>query len=101
MVDHDHDRIKSCRRREISDEVNGELSEGERDVGFNGEQGGRNRVGVCLVLLADRTTSDEVLYKGGETWPPEVSFQDSFGMKDPHMSRERGGVNGVEQGRAS
>ena len=22
MVDHDHDRIKSCRRREIGDEVN-------------------------------------------------------------------------------
>ena len=37
MVDHDHDRIKSRRRREISDEVNGELFKGERDTGLDRE----------------------------------------------------------------
>ena len=31
MVNHDHDGIKSCRRREIRNEVNGELLKGERD----------------------------------------------------------------------
>ena len=56
---------------------------------------------VSLVLLTDRTVGNEVLYEGGETRPPEVPFQDCFGMKDPHMSRERQGVDGVEQGRTS
>ena len=90
MVDHDHDRIKSRRRREIGDEVNGELPKGERDVGLDWEQRRHNRVGVSLVLLTDRIAGDEVLHKGGETRPPEVLFQDCFGTKDPHMSRERG-----------
>ena len=74
MVNHDHDRIKSHRRREISDEVNRELPKGERDVGLDREQRGYNRVGVSLVLLTDRTAGDEVLHEGGETWPPEVPF---------------------------
>ena len=87
MVDHNHDRIKSHRRREIGDEVNGELSKGERDVGRDWEQRGGNRVGVSLVLLTDRTASDEVFHEGGETWPPEVPFQNCLGAKDPHMSR--------------
>ena len=86
MVDHGHDRIKTCSRREISDEVNRELSTGEKDVGLDQEQRGHHRVGVSLVLLTDRTASDEVLYEGGETRPPEVPFQDCFDMKDPHMS---------------
>ena len=89
MVDHDHDRIKSHRRREISNEVNGELPKGEGDSRLDWEQRGNNRVRVSLVLLTDRTAGNEVLYEGGETRPPEVPFQDSFGMKDPHMSQER------------
>ena len=56
---------------------------------------------VSLVLLTDRTAGDEVLYEGGETWPPEVPFQDYLGMKDPHMTRGGGGMDGVEQGRMS
>ena len=51
---------------------------------------------VGLVLLADGTASDKVFYEGGETWPPEILFQDCFGMKDTHMTRQRGGVDGVE-----
>ena len=101
MVNHNHDRIKSRRRREIGDEVNGELAKGERDIGFDREQRGGNRVGVSLVLLTNRTAGDEVLHEGGETWPPEVPFQDRFGMKDPHMSQEGRGVDRVEQGRTS
>ena len=101
MVDHDHNRIKSHRRREIGDEVNRELLKGERDVGFDWEQRGCNRVGISLVLVADRTAGDEVFHEGRESQPPEVPFQDCFGVKDPHMSQERGGVNRVEQGRTS
>ena len=96
MVDHDHDRIKSHRRGKISDEVNGELPKGERDVRLDQEQRRHNRVCVGLVLLTDRTAGDEVLYEGGETRPPEVPFKDCFGTKDSHMSRERRGVNRVE-----
>ena len=101
MVDHDHDRIKSLRRREIGDEVNGELSKGERDIGFDWEQRRYNRVCVSLVLLTYRAAGNKVLHKGGETRPPEIPFQDCFGVKDPHMSQERQGVDGVEQGGTS
>ena len=101
MVNHDRDRIKSCRRREISDEVNRELPKWERDSRLDWEQRGNNRVCVSLVLLTDRTAGDEVLDQGGETRLPEVPFQDCFGTKDHHMSQERRGVDGVEQGRTS
>ena len=96
MVDHDHDRIKSCRRREIGDEVNGQLLKGESDIGLDREQRRHDRVCVGLVLLADGASGDKVLYEGGETRPPEILFQDHFGMKDTHVTRQRGGVDGVE-----
>ena len=37
MVDHDHDRIKTRRGGEVSDEVNRELLKGERDRGLDRE----------------------------------------------------------------
>ena len=37
MVDHNHNRIKSCRGREVGDEVNRELFKGERDSGLDRE----------------------------------------------------------------
>ena len=42
-----------------------------------------------------------MLHKGGEAWPPEIPFQNRLGAKDTHMTRQRGGMDGVEQGRAS
>ena len=101
MVDHDHDRIKSRRGREGGDEVDRELFEGERDTGLDWEQRRCNGVSVDLVLLADGTTCDEVFYKGGEARPPEIPFQNCFGAKDTHVTRQRGGMDRVEQGRAS
>ena len=101
MVDHDHDRIKSRRRREVGDEINGELFKRERDIRLDWEQRWDSRVCVGLVLLANGATSDKVLYEGGETWPPEIPFQDCLGTEDPHVTGQRGGVDGVEQGRAS
>ena len=63
MVDHDHDRIKSRRRREVGDEVNRELFKGERDSGLDREQRGHDGVSIGLVLLANGTTSDKVFHK--------------------------------------
>ena len=51
---------------------------------------------VGLVLLADGAASDKVLHEGGEARPPEIPFQDRFGLKDTHVTRQRGGVDGVE-----
>ena len=56
---------------------------------------------IDLVLLANGTTRNEVFYEGGEAWPPEIPFQDRLGAKDTHMTRQRRGMDGVEQGRAS
>ena len=96
MVDHDHDRIKARRRREVSDKVNGQLFEREGDSGLDREQRRYNRVCVGLVLLADRATGDEVFDECGEAQPPEITFQDCFGTKDTHVTQQRGGVDGVE-----
>ena len=96
MVNHDHDRIKAHRRREISDEVNGELLKGESDNGLDREQRRHNRVHVGLVLLANGAAGDKVFHEGGEAWPPEIPFQDRFGAKDTHVTRQRGGMDRVE-----
>ena len=96
MVDHDHDRIKPRRRREVSDEVNGQLFKREGDSGLDWEQRWDNRVCVGLVLLANGAASDKVFYEGGEARPPEIPFQDRLGMEDTHVTRQRGGVYGVE-----
>ena len=56
---------------------------------------------IGLVLLTDGTTSDKVFDKGREAWPPEVPFQNRFGAKDTHMTGQRGGMDRVEQSRAS
>ena len=101
MVDHDHDRIKSRGRREVGDEVNGELLKGESDSGFDREERGYNGVRIGFVLLTGGAASDKVFYKGGEARPPEISFQNCFGVKDTHMTRQRRGMDRVEQGRAS
>ena len=87
MVDHDHDRIKSRRRREIGDEVNEELFKGKSDIRLDWEQRRDNRVHVSLVLLTDGAPGNKVLYEGGETRPPEILFQDCFGMKYTHVSQ--------------
>ena len=96
MVDHDHDRIKSRRGREVGDEVNRELFKGERDRGLDREQRRYGGVSIGLVLLANGTTSNEVFHKGGEAWPPEIPFQNRLGAKDTHMTRQRRGMDRVE-----
>ena len=56
---------------------------------------------VGLVLLASGAASDKVFHKGREAQPPEILFQDHFGMKNTHMTRQGGGMDRVEQGRMS
>ena len=52
---------------------------------------------VDFVLLANCTASNKMFDEGGQAQPPEIPFQDCFSTKDAHMSRKRGGVNGVKQ----
>ena len=101
MVDHNHDRVKPRGRREVGDEVDRELFKGESDGGFDQEERGHNGVRIGFVLLADGTASDKVFDKGGEARPPEIPFQNCLGTKDTHMTSQRGGMDGVEQGRVS
>ena len=51
---------------------------------------------VNLVLLANSTASDEVFDKGGKTRPPEVVFEDQFGVENSHVSQERRRMDGIE-----
>ena len=41
---------------------------------------------VGLILLADGAASDKVFHKGGEARPPEIPFQNRFGVKDTHVT---------------
>ena len=55
---------------------------------------------VDLVLLANSTTCNKMLDKGGQAWPPEVMFKDRFGAEDSHVARKGGGMDRMEEGRA-
>ena len=48
---------------------------------------------VNLVLLANSTPRNEMLYKGRESQPPEVVFEDGFGAEDAHVTQEWRGVD--------
>ena len=48
---------------------------------------------VDLVLLANCAAHNEVLDKGGKTWPPEILFKDGFGVENTHMTQEGGRVD--------
>ena len=96
VVDHNQDRIKTRQGRKISDEVDGELAEGERSGGWDGMESRRGGVSINLVLLADCTAIDKVFDKGGKTGPPVVMFKGSLGAEDIHMTREGRGMNSVE-----
>ena len=56
---------------------------------------------VNLVLLANSTTSNKMLDKGGQAQPPEIALKDRLGMEYSHVARKGGGVDRMEEGRAS
>ena len=56
---------------------------------------------VNLVLLANSTSHDKMFDKGGQAWPPEIVFKDRLGVEDSHVAQEGGGMDQMEEGRAS
>ena len=93
MDNHDHNRIKSQGERKVGDEINRELFEGKRDSGQDWTKRGNSGMSVDLVLLANCAAHNEVLDKGGKTWPPEIPFKDGFGVENTHMTQEGGRVD--------
>ena len=53
---------------------------------------------VDLVLLAYGATSNEVVDEDGKSRPPKVTFNDGLRAKMSEMARERGGMDGVQEG---
>ena len=50
-----------------------------------------------FVLLADGAASNEVIDEDGKSRPPKVVFNDGPGAKTSEVTRERGGMDGVEE----
>ena len=53
---------------------------------------------VYLVLLACGTARDEGIDKGGQTRPPEVTFDDGLGVKTSCMPGGEGFMQGANKG---
>ena len=53
---------------------------------------------VYFVLLANGTTSDEVIDEGRESRPPKVAFDKGFGAKSAGMSEGRGFMECCDEG---
>ena len=100
MVDHDHDRIKTCREGKVSDEIDRELLERKQNRGQDRTEWRNSRVCVDLVLLACHTASNEMFDEGEEAWPPEVMLEDRLGVENTHVTQERGRVDGMEESSA-
>ena len=55
---------------------------------------------VYLVLLACDAARDKGIDKGGQTRPPEVTFDDGLGAEMPCMPRGGGFMQGANKGAA-
>ena len=53
---------------------------------------------VYFVLLAHGAARDKGIDKGGQTRPPEVTFDDGLGVETPCMPRGGGFMQGVNKG---
>ena len=93
MVDHDHNRIKPRGKREVGDEINRKLFEGERDSGQDWTERRNGRMSVNLVLLANSATNNKMFDKDGKAQPPEVMLKDRLSAEDSHVAREGGRVD--------
>ena len=98
MVYYDHNRVVAIRGRKIGDEVDRELLKGEGDRGGDGHKWRDDRISVDLVLLTDGAAINEVFHEGEETWPPKITFKDSLGVEDIHVTHGERRVDGVEEG---
>ena len=50
-----------------------------------------------FILLANGTTGDKVIDEDGKSWPPEVALDDGLGAESSEMTRDRGGMDGVQE----
>ena len=82
----------------VRDEVDRELFERERERGFNGRERQDHRMCVNFVLLANSATSNEIINKHGEAWPPEVAFYNSLCAELSKMTRMWSRMDRVKQG---
>jgi len=72
MVDHDQNRVKTRRQRQIRDHVARNLLKRARGRGGNWTKPRDSGVSVNLVGLASSAASHKSVNKGGETGPPVV-----------------------------
>ena len=97
MVYYNHNRVVAIGGRKIGDEVNRELLKGEDGREGDGHKQGDGRMGVDLVLLTDGTAINKVFHEGGETRPLKITFKDSLGAEDTHVTHGGGRVDRVEE----
>jgi hypothetical protein len=81
MVDHNHDRVETPRRREIGNEVNRQEHEGDCRGGRDGDERQCHRVYIGFHLLAKGATVNIFMDIGTKAWPPEVMFDEFFHFK--------------------
>ena len=88
----------SIRWGKVCDEVYRELFEWHGGGGWDGSEWGVSRVVIDFVLLAYGTSSNETVDKRGQSRPPEVTFQECFGVESSSMSGGRRVVYGANYG---
>ena len=54
---------------------------------------------VNFVLLANSTSRNKMLDKGGQARPPEVAFEDRLGVEDSHVAQKGRSMDQMEEGR--
>ena len=86
MVDHDQKGIKTIGKGKVGDEVTGDLLEGARAGGWNGEEWGSGQMGVHLVLLAQGTATDITADIRGKAWPPKFRGNQLASFENARMS---------------
>src|SRR6267154_3316773 len=74
MVDHNHNRIKTCTGGQVSNQIHRDLGEGFRGCGRNRGEGRRRRVGIRFHFLAGTTAGDIFADEGAHTRPPVGAF---------------------------
>ena len=72
MVDHDQKGIKTVGKGKVGDEITGDLLEGARAGGWNGEERGPRWMGVNFVLLARCAPADIAANIRGKARPPKL-----------------------------
>src|SRR6267154_2070720 len=80
MVDHNHNRIKTCTGGQVSNQIHRDLGEGFRGCGRNRGEGRRRRVGIRFHFLAGTTAGNIVADEGTHTRPPVGAFYQLFSL---------------------